>query len=309
MSDGMTSTRIGILYIFTAVLGYSFLPVFTAHLLSAGLKPLEIALWRYVIATPVFWLLTFARRAENAQLPRYRLVLILGPLLAVAAVAAYLGLGMIPAGTYVVIFYTYPAMVALIALVMGERIAAWGWVALAMTLVGIGLTAPDFSEGLRGDNLPGVLLALFNALIVAVYFILSNQLLRGRANSIVAVVQASAWTVSGTLAALVVAAAVVGFAVPQSWDVWANLIGMALVSTVLPICAVNAGIQKLGPTRAAIFGTIEPLTTSLLALLFLQQVMLPIHWIGGLCIVASVILLQTLGSQSERRTEAATSGD
>lgn len=305
----MAYSRIGILYIFAAVLGYSFLPIFIDHLLDAGVKPLDIALWRYMIVTPVFWLLAFARPAAKVRLPRMRVALFLGPLLAVAAVVAFFGLDLIPPGTYVVIFYTYPAMVAIFALFMGERLSVWGWVALTLTLVGVGLSAPDFSEGMRGENLPGVLLALLNALVVAVYFVISNRLLRGRANTSAAVVRASAWTVSGTLLSLIGATLLTGFAVPQSQDVWANLVGLALVSTLLPIFALNIGIQKLGPTRAAIFGTVEPLTTSLLALIFLGQVMKPIQWVGGLVIVASVILLQTVGWQPDRQIEAATIGD
>jgi drug/metabolite transporter (DMT)-like permease len=305
----MTNSRVGILYIFAAVIGYSFFPVFTDHLLNAGLKPLDIALWRYAIAASVFWVLALMRPAGSVSLPRGRLMLMAGPLLAVAAVVAYFGLGMILAGTYVVIFYTYPAMVAIISLFMGERLSVWGWVALGITLIGIALTAPDFSEGLRGENLSGVLLALLNAFVVAIYFLLSSRLLRGRANTSAAVLRASAWTVSGTLLFLAIAALLTGFSVPQSADVWLNLIGMAVVSTVAPIFALNVGIQKLGPTQAAIFGTIEPLTTALLALIFLGQVMQPIQWVGGLCIVASVILLQTLGAQPERPTEAVVSGD
>ncbi|HLU09969.1 MAG TPA: DMT family transporter [Oceanobacillus sp.] len=305
----MAYSRIGILYIFAAVLGYSFLPVFINHLLDAGVEPLDIALWRYLIVTPVFWVLSFARPAGNVHLPRFRIALILGPLLAVAAVVAFFGLDLIPPGTYVVIFYTYPAMVAIISLFMGERLSSWGWIALALTLVGVGLSAPDFSEGMRGENLPGVLFALSNALVVAVYFVISNRLLRGRANTIPAVVQASAWTVSGTFLSLFAVALFTGFSIPQSSDVWLNLVGLALVSTLLPIFTLNIGIQKLGPTRAAIFGTIEPLTTSLLALIFLGEIMQPIQWLGGLVIVASVILLQTLGSQPERRMEMRASGD
>lgn len=305
----MNYSRIGILYIFTAVIGYSFLPIFTNYLLDAGLRPLEIALWRYMIVTPVFWLISFARPAGNVRLPRMRIAVMLGPLLAVAAVVAFFGLDLIAPGTYVVIFYTYPAMVAIIALFMGERLSSWGWVALALTLVGIGLSAPDFSEGMRGENLPGVLLALLNALVVAVYYIISNRLLRGRANTTAAVVRASAWIVTGALVSLVGAALLAGITVPQSQDVWANLLALALVSTLLPIFALNIGIQKLGPTRAAIFGTIEPLTTSLLALIFLGEIMQPIQWLGGLVIVVSVILLQTLGSQPERRVEMRASGD
>jgi drug/metabolite transporter (DMT)-like permease len=299
----MTASRTGILYIFAAVLGYSMLPVFTDHLLKGGVHPVDIALWRYVIAVPLFWIFSAIYPVRNTSLPRARLMFFLGPLLGAAAVIAFFGLGMIPAGTYSVIFYTYPAMVAVISLFLGERLLTWGWVAVGLTLVGITLTAPDFSQGLRGENLSGVLLALLNALTVAFYFLLSSGLLRGRVNSIAAVIRASAWTVTGTLLALIITALIMGFSVPQRIELWANLAGLAVVSTLMPVFALNVGIQKLGPTRAAIFGTIEPMTTALFALLFLGQIMQPTQWLGGLVIIASVILLQTLGTKRERPIE------
>lgn len=129
---------IGLLAMLVSVTGYSFLPVFTAKLLDLGVEPTEIALWRYALTVPVFWALAAlaARRARTPAparpLPKVRLLLI-GTLLAIAALCAFFGLQRIPAGTYVVIFYTYPAFTALIALALGDRLAAWGWVALGLT--------------------------------------------------------------------------------------------------------------------------------------------------------------------------------
>lgn len=304
----MKSSRSGILYIFVAVVGYSMLPVFTDHLLKADMQPLDIALWRYAIALPVFWLLSLARRPDALKLPRLGLLVLLGPLLGLAAVVAFFGLGMIPAGTYSVIFYTYPAMVAIISLLLGERLSAWGWVALAITLVGIALTAPDFSQGLSGENFSGVVLALVNALAVAVYFILSSHLLRGRINGFASAIRASAWTVTGTMIALIATTAVSGFDVPPNGDAWLNLLLLAVISTVMPVFTLNVGIQKLGATQAAIFGTIEPLLTAFFALLFLGQEMQPIQWAGGLCIIGSVILLQTMGVRRTQRAQDVTAG-
>ena len=302
------SQRTGIIYVVLMVMGYSFFPVFTKTLLARGVEPFDIAFWRYLFTVPVFWLLVVARRQRRSvptmqrqPLPRFRLLLI-GTLFAGEALTALFGLDRIPAGTFVVLFYSYPAIVAILEAIMGERLSRQAWLALGLTLVGIALTAPDFSAGFNGDNLPGVLLALADAFMVAIYFIVTSRLIRGDVDN----VQSSAWTVSGALIVLVLVALVRGVGVPTG-ETWLYLGGMTLVSTILPIFMMNAGLQKLGATRTAIIATFEPLLTIVLAMIFVGEVMQPIQWVGGAVIIASVILLQI--RRSDRLPVAEAIGD
>lgn len=285
--------RDGIIFIALSVIGYSCLPVFIKQLYALGVAPLDIALWRFALTVPVFWLLVLRRQRASVApimaskpLPRLR-VLGMGTLLGVAALAAFFGLQRVPAGTFSVIFYSYPALVALIEALFGERLSPLAWLALGLTLLGVALTAPDFSAGLSGDNLPGILWALLDALVVAVYIIVSSRLLRGYRD----MVRASAWTVLGALLSLGGLVFVRGLAFPQG-SAWFYLIALALVSTVMPVFGLNAGIQKLGSTRASIIASFEPVLTAVLALIFLGEMMLPVQWLGGALIVTSVILLQ-----------------
>jgi drug/metabolite transporter (DMT)-like permease len=297
----MSQARQGLIFIFFAVLGYSFLPEFTAPLYDAGMQPLEIALWRYTITTPLFWGMAWMQgrreQREGRPLPRVT-VFFMGILLALAALCAFFGLDLIPAGTYVVIFYTYPAIVALIALFLGDRLSRWGWAAVALSIVGVMLTAPDFSSGIQGDNFLGVIISLINAVIVAVYFILSGRIFRGLRN----VTAAGAMACTGALATLLVIGLFTGVRPPPSLTEVVVLFGMAIVSTLLPIFAISHGVPLLGPARAAVVGSFEPLLTAFLAMIFLDQQMASQQWLGGLVIVASVILLQTLGSRPAAST-------
>jgi len=170
---------------------------------------------------------------------------------------------------------------------MGERLSRIAWVALALTIIGIALTAPDFSAGFTGGNFVGVMLALIDALQVAVYFLLIGRVTRGHTD----MVHISAWTVTGALIAATIVAVTHGMVLPDGVS-WLYLIAIAAICTVLPVFALNAGIQKLGATRSAIIATFEPLLTAVLAVIFLGEIMLPIQWLGGLVIIASVILLQ-----------------
>ncbi len=293
--------RRGFLFICLAVLGYSILPLFSANLTAEGQEPHHIAFWRYAVATLFFWLIIFSMGKRSSltakpekPLPTVKLLL-MGILFAIAALSAFLGFERIPAGTYTIIFYTYPAMVALIMLTLGERLSHWGWIALALTIVGVVMTTPDFGTGLVGSDLIGVLLALANALLVAVYYVISGRILKGHQ----AMARISAWTVTGAFLFLLGISVMTGFNVPTTASTWLNFIGMALFSTIMPIFAVNMGIQKVGASHGAILGSFEPLLTSFWVTLFLSQRMEPIQWVGGIVIVISVILLQVRGRNME----------
>ncbi len=289
--------RDGAILIILCVTGYSCLPVIIKELLARGADPLDIAFWRFLFATLAFWLIVFARRRKNGSparpLPRLRLMA-LGTLFAGQALAAFFGLERLHAGTFSVLFYSYPAMVAILEALLGERLPLLAWGAVGLTLVGVALTAPDFSAGFSGDSLPGVLLALLDAFQVAIYFLISSRMMRDHSD----MVTTSALTVTGAFVVLCALSLARGMTMPQGVE-WVYLLALGLISTVLPVFALNAGIQKLGATRAAIIATFEPLLTAVLALIFIGEVLLPIQWFGGAVIIASVILLQIFRPATE----------
>ncbi len=307
--------RDGILLVLASVTGYSILPVFIKGLQLAGLGPLDIATWRFALAVPLIWLIVPLLRlpAGDKPLPRLKLML-MGAILAVAAVATFYGFERVPVGTFVVLFYTYPAIVAVLSALMGERLPLAGWVALVLTTIGIVLTVPDFGQGVGNDNLVGVLLALFCALLIAVYFMLSSRVLKGHT----AFGQASAWTTTGAFLTLVflipfraaqtsldllpnigqIAFSLPNLAAshPNGVELWLRMLAIASLSTVFAGFFLTVGIQKIGAARASIIGTVEPILTLVFAGWFLGEQLLGVQLIGGAFIIASVIVLQ-LGSR------------
>lgn len=298
--------RDGMIYILSAAAGYSFFPVWVTNIQGTGLGALDIGFWRFLMAVPLFWLIVTLRRTPppNRPLPRLGLM-VMGFFLAMAALTAFFGLERIPANTFIVLFYTYPAMVAVFSLFLGDRLPLLGWLALALTLAGITLTVPDFGAGLSGDNLVGVLLALLNALVVAIYFILSSRLLKGQT----AMARASAWSVSGTLLVMILLVPFRTVQAPQDGTAWLNLLALAMVSTVMPVFFLNTGIQKVGAARAAIIGTIEPILTLIWTYLFLGEHLEPLQALGGVFILGSIILLQAQSLMQVRAAKTVFTGD
>lgn len=313
--------RDGALFILLSVTGYAMLPVWVKTAQAAGLNSLDVATWRFGLAVPLFWLLVRltgqTASASRMRLPRIRL-LAMGTIFAVAAVAAFWGFERLPAGTYVVLFYTYPAMVAVMSAFLGERLPFAGWLALLLTMLGVFLTVPDFTAGLGSGSIQGVLLALFNAFIVAIYFILSGRLLKGHT----ALAEGSAWSVTGAFLLLLLIIPLraaqmptgelgdnllkTGLALPlvaaqsvEGVKLMLFMLALAALSTVLPVFFLTSGIQKVGATRASILGTVEPILTSVFAFLFLGESMGGNELLGGGLILLSVIILQVSGRAKE----------
>lgn len=300
--------RDGLLLLLISALGYACLGVIASWLADTGIAPLDVVVWRYIFATLLIWAIILVRRAPlpEKSLPR-RALFATGLFFALAALAAFFGLRLLPTSMFVVLFYTYPAFVVLMSIFLGERLPLLGWFALLLTLFGVILMTPDFfivfAQGTLWDSLVllprnmqisgmnavgGVLLAIINALVVAVSFLVINRVLKGHRTS----ARASAWEITGALFFLLILVLLRGLTLPPSPTAWLLLLALASVSTVMPIFALTAGIQKFGASRAAIVSTIEPVMSVALAVILLGDTLLPVQILGAVLIILSVLLLQ-----------------
>ncbi len=286
-----SSQRSGIVLLVLAAAGYACMPILTKWAFERDIEPLELLTWRFILAAPAIWFILLvhaARRGERLGDVPVLPMLLLGGLFALASLTAFYALQRLPASTYTVLLYTYPAVVALLLLFVGEALSRRGWLALALTLVGVALTVPNVVSALsRGDTV-GLLMALGNGSQYALYIVVSSRVLRGRK----ALLTASALSITGSLLLLLILALFNGLRVPTSGDVWLIYLGIALISTVLTNICFYAGMQRVGAGQAAILSTLEPVIVLVLAFVILRETMLPIQLVGGALILASAVLLQ-----------------
>jgi len=79
---------------------------------------------------------------------------------------------------------------------------------------------------------------------------------------------------------------------------WPTLNAYAIVSIVfsavfaiaLNYLIYSRGVQKIGPARTAIFNNMTPVVTFILSIIFLQQPIFPLQILGGLGVIAGVII-------------------
>jgi drug/metabolite transporter (DMT)-like permease len=206
---------------------------------------------------------------------------------------AFFGVERVPVSLYTVLIYTYPALVAVGAILFGERLSGRGWMALGLTLIGVVLTVPNLFQGFSGVDPIGVLLVLANAATYAVYILLSNRTIKG----VTDLSTASAWSISGSLIFALIVVVIRALqsgstSIPPNLNVWAGFLGLVVISTVIPIFAFYAGMHRLGAPRAAIISMIEPVLTLVWAVLIRHENLQWVQLLGAAFILVSVVLLQ-----------------
>ncbi|RMF76694.1 MAG: DMT family transporter [Chloroflexi bacterium] len=291
MNIDTTPPRIGWVYMTIAIMGYSLVAIFSKKILDDGFPVLDLAIWRFVIAVPVMWLIIVGRNAvtptKSKKQPRPIGLLLIGLFISMSALTSFASLERIDASVFMVLFFTFPAIVALLSLFRGERLTTQGWLALAMTMVGVVLTAPGFFSGFGDGDAVGIFMALLSAFVVAVYFMFNPRAMRGYTDR----AQASAWATTGALLPLIGLAAVRGVDTPAEMSLWPLIIGLATISTALAIFSLMASITYLGPTRTAILSTAELPLSIILAVVLLGESIAPIQIFGSILVMVALVLL------------------
>jgi len=86
--------------------------------------------------------------------------------------------------------------------------------------------------------------------------------------------------------------AVYGFRAPVTLTGWLLLVGLGVIATLVPILAMNFGIQMIGAARSSFIATLQPVVAVLISTLFLGDVLMGMQWVGGILVIIAIVLLQ-----------------
>jgi drug/metabolite transporter (DMT)-like permease len=78
-----------------------------------------------------------------------------------------------------------------------------------------------------------------------------------------------------------------------------NLIILALFCTVISDCALIIAINKIGPTKAAILGVMEPVVTILVGRAYLSENIKPLGYVGLFLALSSVVIVMVIRADRE----------
>jgi len=273
----------GILLIAISAASFGTLAIFGRFLYADGLDTFTMLFLRFSFAAFIMAFILFLRKEP---LPRGKILLQLigmGALGYVGQSFSYLSaIKYASAGLVALLLYLYPMFVFILSVIVLREKATWiKIVAIILALIGTALTVDP-----AGGQLNGILLAISSALIYSVYIIVGTSVMKHvSAVQSSLVIFASAGTVYGILTAAN------GAHVPSTNSGWLGIAGIVVIATVIPVATFLAGLERIGPTDAAMLSTLEPVVTVLLAGWIFGERLETITILGGSLILVAVVLL------------------
>jgi drug/metabolite transporter (DMT)-like permease len=283
---------IGIFLIAISAASFGTLAIFGRYAYEDGMDTFTVLFLRFGISA-VF--MTFILLLRKEHFPSRQ---ILGQLVGMGALG-YVGQSFLymtaikyaSSGLVALLLYLYPMFVFILSVfVLREKINSIKVIALILALVGSALTVDP-----NGGQLIGALMAIGAALIYAIYIIVGTNVMKHvSAAQSSAIIFASAGVVYGVLTFTN------GAHFPASNSGWLAMLGIVTLSTIIPVVTFLAGLERIGPTNAAMLSTLEPVVTVLLAAWLFGERLMPIVMFGGGLILVAVIFLTRaeLGKES-----------
>ena len=282
---------IGLVCGIVAGIFYGTNPLFAKPLMDSGVPVLVMLFFRYGISAFLLaaWMLVKKEkfRVRGRELG---LLALLGVLFACSSIFLFASYTYIPSGLATTLVYLYPVFVALLMVFLRFYPSWQTWLSIAATFGGILLlSSPSPGAVIR---VPGVILAILSALSYAFYLVIINR--SGRIKH----VSEHTLTLYALLAGMLLFAilrAIQGGHFAEGIDTpadWANLLGLALVPTMISMLTLAISTRFIGPTKTSVLGVFEPLTAILVGTLLFGE---PLTWkmaVGiAVCIAAVVFMI------------------
>ena len=273
----------GILLVVVSAAAFGSLGILGRYAYADGLDAVTLLFLRFAIASLLMVLLLLARRERLPRRADLLRLVGMGALGYVGQSYCYLtAVRYASPGLVALLLYLYPVIVALLSVAfLHERLTRLKLVALGLALLGTALTVSP-----EGGQLAGILLALAAAGIYSVYIVVGTGVMRRvTATQSSTVIFASAGATFGLLTAAG------GPHWPHSAAGWFTILLIVLVPTLIAVVAFLAGLARVGPTNASMLSTLEPVVTVLLAAGLLGERLQPLSLLGGVLILAAVLIL------------------
>ena len=218
----------------------------------------------------------------------------------------FLSVELLPVAIAALLAFLAPVLVALwLRFVKREPVGRGIWVALALVVGGLLLVSQVWS-GMTLSPL-GVFYGLLTAAALAAYLLLGEEGARRRDVMSLAfwgfAIATVFWSILApwwnfpwdlmTTTTSMLDGAVTGI------PVW-SLVLLMIVISVVPFVLVLMSLQRIGAQRGGILGTTEPVWAALIAFVLLGEVISPVQGLGGLIVLAGVIVAEFASQRAHR---------
>lgn len=269
---------------------YGLNPLFGVPLMKEGAAIESILFFRYAIA--VLFLggfLLLSRQSFKISWKQAGVLLILGLLYTSSSVFLFEAYSYIASGLATTIIFLYPVLVAIIMFFL-RVVPSWPvWLSIILTFVGVVIMTQ--SDSTQTINPIGVILSLGSALVYALFIVIINRskIISNISNSLLTfyalTVGAIIFLGKITLSDIHITTGLTGNMV------WLNLVGLAILPTVVSTATLAIATRNIGATKASVLGVFEPVTAILIGTVVFGEALTTNIIVGILLSIAAITFM------------------
>ena len=261
---------------------YGLNPLFAKPLMNAGASTEAILLFRYGIAVILLGAYLLLKK-ENFRitLKQAGVLLSLGLLYTASSTFLFEAYKYIASGLATTLVFLFPAMVAII-MVFLKVVPSWPvWLSIAATFAGV-MIMTGGAEAEKVNPL-GVWLSIASAFVYALFIVIINR------SKVISSIPNSLLTFYALLTGTFF---FIGRCLFSGADLtagldggmaWCNLIGLAILPTIVSTASLAVATRNIGATKASVLGVFEPITAILVGTLVFGEALTP-NIIAGILI-------------------------
>lgn len=261
---------------------YGLNPLFAKPLMEAGASTEAILFFRYGIAVLLLGAyLVLKKESFRINLRQAGVLLGLGLLFSSSSAFLFEAYKYIASGLATTLVFLFPVMVAII-MVFLKVVPSWPvWLSIAATFAGVMIMTGG--SGSEPVNPTGVWFSIAAAFFYALFIVIINRskAIASIPNSILTFYALLAGTVFFlTRCALKREELMAGL---DGFMPWVNLIGLAVLPTIVSTAGLAVATRNIGATKASVLGVFEPITAILVGTVVFGEVLTP-NIIAGILI-------------------------
>ena len=249
---------------------YGLNPLFGMPLMNNGAAIESILFFRYAFAVVILGVfLWLTKQSFRITAKQTAVLLVLGLLYTASSLFLFEAYKYIASGLATTLIFLYPVLVALI-MVFLRVIPSWqGWLSIFVTFAGVLIMTQGDASG--AVNPIGVLLSLASATVYAFFIVIINR------SKAIAEISNTLLTFYALMVGATVFFGMILFsdtaitAGIEGGSAWLNLVGLALLPTIVSTATLAIATRNIGATKASVLGVFEPITAILVGTLMFSE--------------------------------------
>ena len=269
---------------------YGLNPLFAKPLMNDGASTEAILFFRYGIAVVLLGAYLLLKK-ENFKitLKQAGILLALGLLYTASSTFLFEAYKYIASGLATTLVFLFPVMVAII-MVFLKVVPSWPvWLSIGATFAGVMIMTGG--TGSEAINPVGVWFSIASAFVYALFIVIIN-----RSKTISTISDTLLTFYALTVGAIIFMGKILfsdgGITTGiEGGMAWMNLIGLALLPTIVSTATLAIATRNIGATKASVLGVFEPITAILVGTLVFGEALTMNVVIGILLSVAAIVFM------------------